>query len=189
VQATLQVETTCQAIVLECRTLAAQCNLGYETTSRTIKELAETSTAHLKKVRDDSARLIDQSRMQFVQTFRRLNMTVGGHPILAVMTAFFLVVLLSAGVTATMGWTMTGRMITKSSEASALTTQETLKPVLETIEKQTQGWEVLYQQSEAFDYYLNTLPANQRRKKRWELIEGLRQQKLKEAENMRKESD
>jgi len=189
VNVALRVEKSCQTIVVECRTLAEQCSLGYETTSTTIKELAETSMTHLTKVRDDSARMIEQSRVQFVQTFRRLNMTVGGHPVLAVMTAFFLVVLLSAGVTATMGWTMTGRMITKSSEASALTTQETLKPVLETIEKQTQGWEVLYQQSEAFDYYLNTLPANQRRKKRWELIEGLRQQKLKEAENMRKESD
>jgi hypothetical protein len=189
VQGALRVEKSCQAIALECRTLAQQCNQGYETTSTTIKELAETSTTHLTKVRDDSTQMIEQSRVRFVQTFRRLNLTVGGHSVLAVLTALFLVVLLSAGVTATMGWTMTGRMIAKSAEASALTTEETLKPVLETIAKQTRGWDILYQQSEAFDYYLNTLPGNQRSRKRSELIEGLRKQKLKEAENMRKESD
>jgi hypothetical protein len=189
VKVALRVEKSCQTIVLECRTLAQQCSQGYETSNTTIKELVETSTTHLTKVRDDSARTIEQSRVQFVQTFRHLNMTVGGHPVLAVLTAFFLVVLLSAGVTATMGWTMTNRMVAQSAEASALTTQETLKPVLETIEKQTQGWDSLYQQSEAFDYYLNTLPGNQRSRKRWELIEGMRKQKLKEAENMHKESD
>jgi hypothetical protein len=121
--------------------------------------------------------------------FRRLDMAVGGYPILAAMIALIVVVFISAGLTATMSWNLTDRMIATSAESSALTTQETLKPVLETIEKQTQGWETLYQQSEAFDYYLTTLPGNQRSKKRWELIEGMRQLKLKQAENMRKESD
>jgi hypothetical protein len=189
VQVALRVEKSCQAIVLECQTLAQQCNQGYETTSATIKELAETSTTHLTKVRDDSARMIEQSRARFVQMFRRLEMAVGGYPILAAMTVLIMVVFSSAVVTAIMSWKLTNRMIATSAEASAITTQETLKPVLETIEKQTQGWDTLYQQSEAFDYYLTTLPGNQRSKKRWELIEGMRQLKLKQAENMRKESD
>ena len=189
VEIALRAETSCQAIVLECQTLAQQCNLGYEITSTTIKELAEISTTHLTKVRDDSARTIEQSRVRFVQMFRRLEMAVGGYPILAAMIVMSVVVLSSAAVTATMSWKLTGRMIATSAEASALTTQETLKPVLETIEKQTQGWDLLYQQSEAFDYYLTTLPGNQRSKKRWELIEGMRQLKLKQAENMRKESN
>jgi hypothetical protein len=189
VNVALRAEASCQSIVLECQTLAEQCSQGYETTSTTIKELAETSTAHLTKVRDDSARTIEQSRVRFVQMFRRLDMAVGGYPILAAMIALIVVVFISAGLTATMSWKLTNRMIATSAESSALTTQETLKPVLETIEKQTQGWETLYQQSEAFDYYLTTLPGNQRSKKRWELIEGMRQLKLKQAENMRKESN
>lgn len=78
-------------------------------------------------------------------------------------------------------------VITQSVEASTATTQETLKPVIEKIEEQTRNLDVIYQQSEAFELYLTTLPANQREKRRAELLEAAKKQKA--AREARRQAD
>ncbi len=185
----LAAEKKCDEALTECRSLAQQVGQTYETASGTIQELAEAATKHVNEVKDNSEKAIDQARVKFVKTFRRLDTTLWEHPILLSMLLILMMAVVSAGVTLlTVKFTNEG-MVAQSVEASTATTQETLKPILKKIEEQTQSLDLTYQESEAFQHYLSTLPASQRDKKRAELIEGAKIQKQKAAEEARRRAD
>jgi hypothetical protein len=159
----------------------------YETASATVGELAEASTKHLKEVTEASVKTIDQARAKFVKTFRRLDTTLWDHPILLFAMMVLTTVVLSTGTSMVLSRFTTERTITTAVEASTTATQETLKPVIEKIERQTQSLDVTYQQSQAFEHYLLMLPAGQRDRKRVELIEGAKKQRA--AEDGRRRAD
>lgn len=183
----LAAEKKCEETLVECRGLAQQVGQTYETASATIEELAETATKHVNEVKDNSAKAIDHARVKFVKTFRRLDTTLWDHPILSLVVVAVMAIGLSAMTALTLNrFTMDGE-INQSIEASTTTTQEALKPLIEKIEKQTQHLDVIYQQSEAFELYLRTLPVNQRDKKLAELIEGAKKQKA--AEDDRRQAE
>jgi hypothetical protein len=176
----LAAEKKCEETLAECRSLTRQVGQTYETASGTIQELAETATKHVNEVKDNSAKAIEQARAKFVKTFRRLDTTLWDHPLLGAMIMLSLAVGLSAMTVWTLNRFTISRVINESVEASTMATQEALKPFLEKMERQTQSLDVTYQQSEAFELYLRSLPANQRDKKRAELIEGVKRQKAEE---------
>lgn len=183
----LAAEKKCQESLTECRTLVQQVGRVYETASATVGELAEASTKHLNEVTETSVRTIEQARVKFVKTFRRLDTTLWDHPILAFVMMVLMTAVLSTGITVLVGRFTTEQTVTRAVEESTMATQEALKPVLEKIERQTRHLDETYQQSEAFEHYLLTLPANQRDKKRAELIEGARKQRA--AEDARRRAD
>lgn len=183
----LAAEKKCDEALAECRSLAQQVGRTYETASATIEELAETATKHVNEVKDNSAEAIDQARVKFVKTFRRLDTTLWDHPILGMALLAFMTIVLSTLTVLTLNSSTRDGEISQSVEASTTVTQQALKPVIEKIEKQTQNLDVIYQQSEAFELYLRTLPVNQRNKKRAELIEGAKRQKA--AEDARRRAD
>lgn len=183
----LAAEKKCDEALAECRGLAQQVGQTYETASATIQELAETATKHVNEVRENSAEAIDQARVKFVKTFRRLDTTLWDHPILGLALLAFMAIVLSAMTVSTLNRFTRDGEISQSVEASTTATQEALKPVIEEIEKQTQNLDVIYQQSEAFELYLRTLPENQRDRKRAELIEGAKREKA--AEDARRRAD
>jgi hypothetical protein len=185
----LEVERACLEAAEECRVLATQCGQDYMTSSKTIEELAETSKKHLTEIKNKSVEAIKESREKYVQTFRKLTWTVGGQPVMAVLTVLVTVVLLSIGATLLANHTLTERTVEKSVEASTQATRETLKPMMKKIEEQTRSLDETYQQSQAFDYFIETLPARERRNKRDELMTGMRRQKLKEAENTQRQTE
>jgi hypothetical protein len=112
-----------------------------------------------------------------------------GHPVMSVLTVLFMIIILSIGATLLANLTLTERAVRKSVEASTEVTQETLKPMMEKIEEQPRSLDTVYQQSQAFDYFIETLPAKDRRNKRDELMAGMRRQKLKEAENTQRQTE
>lgn len=183
----LAAEKKCEEALAECRGLAQQVGQTYETASTTIEELAETATKHVNEVKDNSAKAIDQARAKFVKTFRRLDTTLWDHPILSLVVVAVMAIGLSAMTALTLNRFTRDREINQSIEASTTATQEALKPLIEKIEKQTQNLDVIYEKSEAFELYLKTLPVNQRDKKRAELIEGAKKQKV--AEDVRRRAD
>lgn len=183
----LAAEKKCQESLTECRTLVQQVGRVYETASATVGELAEASTKHLNEVTETSVRTIEQARVKFVKTFRRLDTTLWDHPVLAFAMLVLMTAVLSTGITVLVGRFTTEQTVIRAVEASTMATQEALKPVLEKIERQTRSLDETYQQSEAFEHYLLTLPANQRDKKRVELIEGARKQRA--AEDARRRAD
>lgn len=185
----LAAEKKCEEALAECRSLARQVGQTYETASGSIQELAETATKHVNEVKESSAKAIEQARTKFVKTFRQLDSTLWDHPILGVV----IMLVLTVGISAMSVWTLnrltTDRVINESVGASTTATQEALKPFLEKIERQTERLDVTYQQSEAFELYLRSLPANQRSKRRAELIEGVKSQKQPAAENARRQAE
>jgi predicted nucleic acid-binding Zn-ribbon protein len=183
----LAAEKKCEEALAECRSLAQQVGQTYETASATIEELAETATKHVNEVKDSSAKAIDQARAKFVKTFRRLDTTLWDHPLLVFVMLILMMAVVSAGTTLLTARFTNEGVITQSVEASTTTTQETLKPVIEKIEEQTRNLDVTYQQSEAFELYLTTLPANQRERKRAELLEAAKKQKA--ARDARRQAD
>jgi len=183
----LAAEAKCEEALAECRSLARQVGQTYETASATIEELAETATKHVNEVKDNSAKAIDQARAKFVKTFRRLDTTLWDHPILVFVMLILMMAVVSAGTTLLTAKFTNEGVITQSDEASTATTQETLKPIIEKIEEQTRNLDVTYQQSVAFELYLTTLPANQREKKRAELLEAAKKQKA--ARDARRQAD
>jgi hypothetical protein len=185
----LAAEKKCVETLAECRSLAQQVGQTYETASGSIQELAETATKHVNEVKDNSAKAIEQARTQFVRTFHRLDSTLWDHPLLGAVMMLILTVCLSAMTVWTLNRFTISRVINESVEASTTATQEALKPFLEKIERQTQSLDVTYQQSEAFEIYLRSLPANQRSKRRAELIEGVKSQKQPAAENARRQAE
>jgi hypothetical protein len=183
----LAAEEKCEETLGECRELARRVGQIYETASGTIQELAETVTGHVNEVRENSEQAIEQARVKFVKTFRRLDTTLWDHPILGMALLAFMTIVLSTLTVLMLNSSTRDGEISQSVEASTTATQQALKPVIEKIEKQTQNLDVIYQQSEAFELYLRTLPVNQRNKKRAELIEGAKRQKA--AEDARKQAD
>jgi flagellar capping protein FliD len=183
----LAAEKKCDEALAECRSLAQQVGQTYETASATIEELAETATKHVNEVKENSAEAIDQARVKFVKTFRRLDTILWDHPILGMALLAFMAIVLSTLTVLTLNTFTSDGEIRQSVEASTTATQEALKPLIEKIEKQTQNLDVIYQQSEAFELYLRTLPAKQRDKKRAELIEGAKMRKV--AEDARRRAD
>jgi hypothetical protein len=185
----LAVEKKCEEALVECGSLAQQVGQTYETASGTIQELAETATKHVNEVKENSAKAIEQARVKFVKTFRQLDTTLWDHPILGIV----MLTILTVGLSAMSVWTInkftTDWVINESVEASTTATQEALKPFLEKIERQTESLDVTYQQSEAFELYLRSLPANQRDKRRAELIEGVKRQKQPAAEDARRQAE
>jgi vacuolar-type H+-ATPase subunit I/STV1 len=151
------------------------------------EELAETVTKHVNEVRENSEQTIEQARVKFVKTFRRLDTTLWEHPILDVAVLAIMAIVISAVTVLMLNKFTRDGEISQSVEASTTATQEALKPLIEKIEKQTQNLDVIYQQSEAFELYLKTLPVNQRDKKRAELIEGAKREKA--TEDARKRAD
>jgi hypothetical protein len=187
--ALLAAEKKCEAALAECRSLVRQVGQTYETASATIEELAETATKHVNEVKDTSAKAIEQARAKFVKTFRRLDTTLWDHPLLGAVMMAILTVCLSAMTVWTLNRFTISRVINESVEASTTATQEALKPFLEKIERQTESLDVTYQQSEAFELYLRSLPTNQRDKRRAELIEGVKRQKQTAAEDARRQAE
>jgi hypothetical protein len=183
----LEAEKKCDEALAECRSLAQQVGQTYETASATIQELAETATKHVNEVRENSEQAIEQARVKFVKTFRRLDTVLWDHPILGMAMLAFMAIIVSTLTVLTLNRSTRDGEISQSVEASTTATQEALKPLIEKIEKQTQNLDVIYQQSEAFELYLKTLPVNQRDKKRAELIEGAKRQKA--AEDTRRRAD
>ena len=185
----LAAEKKCDEALAECRSLAQQVGQTYETASGSIQELAETATKHVNEVKESSTKAIEQARTKFVKTFRRLDSTLWDHPFLGLV----MLLSLTVGISAMSVWTLnkltTDRVIDQAVEASTTATQEALKPFLEKIGPQTQSLDVIYQQSEAFERYLRSLPANQRDKKRAELIEGVKSQKQPAAEDARRQAE
>jgi hypothetical protein len=185
----LAAEEKCEETLAQCRELARQVLQIYETASGNIQELAVTAASYVNQVRESSEEAIEQARVKFVRTFRRLDTTIWESPLLSLALAGILVVMLSA-IT---GWalnTFTGeREIRQAIKISATATQEAVTPVIEKIQRQTQNLDVIYEQSEAFELYLRSLPANQRDKKRAELIKGAKSQKQKAPEDARKQAD
>jgi hypothetical protein len=185
----LAAEEKCEEALAECRNLAQQVGQTYETASATIEELARTATKHVNEVKDNSAKAIDQARTKFVKTFRRLDTTLWDHPLLVFAMLILAMAVVSAGATLLTAKFTNEGVIAQSVEASTATTQKALEPIIEKIEKQTRSLDVTYQESEAFQHYLTTLPASQREKKRAELIEGAKRQKQKAAEDARRRAD
>jgi hypothetical protein len=185
----LAAEKKCDEALAECRSLAQQVGQTYETASGSIQELAETATKHVNEVKESSTKAIEQARTKFVKTFRRLDSTLWDHPFLGLV----MLLSLTVGISAMSVWTLnkltTDRVIDQAVEASTTATQEALKPFREKIGPQTQSLDVIYQQSEAFERYLRSLPANQRDKKRAELIEGVKSQKQPAAEDARRQAE
>ena len=172
----LEAERRCRESLTECKTLVQQVGQIYETASATVGELAEASTKHLNEVTETSVRTIEQARARFVKTFRRLDTVLWDHPLLVAVIMCLLAVVLSATTAWSLNKFTINRVIEESTAASTTATQEALKPFLEKIERQTGRLDLIYQQSEAFELYLRSLPANQRDKRRAELIEGAKRQ-------------
>lgn len=183
----LAAEKKCDEALAECRSLARQVGQTYETASATIQELAETATRHVNEVRENSEQTIEQARVKFIKTYRRLDTTFWEHPLLNMAVLAFMAIVISTATVLMLNKLTRDGEISQSVEASTTATQEALKPVIEKIEKQTQNLDVIYQQSEAFELYLKTLPVNQRDKRRAELIEGAKREKA--AEEARKRAD
>ncbi len=185
----LAAEEKCDEALIECRSLAQQVGQTYETASATIEELAETATKHVNEVRKNSEQTIEQARMKFVKTYHRVETTLWKSPLLSVVVDCIFVVVLTTMTTLTVNNFTGAGEIQQSLEATTTVTRDALKPVIEKIERQTHNLDVIYEQSEAFELYLRSLPANQRDRKRVELIEGAKRQKQKGAEDARKSAD
>jgi len=183
----LTAETKCEEAMVTCRELVRQVGQIYETASGTIQGVAVIAARYVNEVTENSEQAIEQARVKFVKTFRRLDTTLWDHPILGIALLAFMTIVLSTLTVLTLNSSTRDGEISQSVEASTAATQQALKPLIEKIEKQTQNLDVIYQQSEAFELYLRTLPVNQRNKKRAELIEGAKRQKA--AEDARKQAD
>jgi uncharacterized protein YukE len=185
----LTAEEKCEETLAECREAARQVLHIYKVASGAIQELAVTAASHVNQVRESSEEAIEQARVKFVNNFRRLDTTLWESPLLSLVLTGIMVVLLSTFTVWMLNSFIGEGEIRQASEASTIAMQEALKPVIEKIERQTQNLDVIYEQSEAFKLYLRSLPANQRDKKRAELIEGAMRQKQKAAEDARKQAD
>ena len=182
-------EEKCEETLAECREAARQVLQIYKAASGTIQELAETSIMYINAERERSEEAIEQARVKFVNNFRRLDTTLWQSPLLGLAFTGIVVVLLST-MTVWMLNSFIGEGETRQSiKASTTATQEALKPMIEKIERQTQNLNVIYEQSEAFELYLRSLPANQRDRKRAELIQGAKRQKQKAAEDAHRQAD
>ena len=176
----LKAEKSCQESLTECKTLVQQVGQTYETASATVGELAETSRKHLSEVTESSVEAVEQARAKFVKTFRRLDTTLWDHPIIVVVMVILIAAVISGGTSLMMSRFLTEQMVVRAVEASTVTTQEALNPVVEKIERQTRSLDTTFQQSEAFVHYLRTLPANQRDRKRVELLDGAERERAAE---------
>jgi hypothetical protein len=185
--ALLAAEKKCEAALAECRGLVRQVSQTYETASATVRELAETSRKHLSEVTESSVKAVERARQRFLKTFHGLDTALWEHPVLMFVMVVLIVAVVGAGSMMVVNKFANEKVIERSVEASTATTQETLKPVIEKIEDQTRNLDVIYQQSEAFELYLTTLPANQREKKRAELLEAAKKQKA--ARDARRQAD
>lgn len=185
----LAAEERCKETLAECREAARHVLQIYKAAGGAIQELTKTSTEHINEMRESSEKAIEQARVKFVNNFRRLDTTLWESPLLSLVLTGIMVVFLST-ITVWMLNRFTGDGETRQLiEASTTTTQEALKPMIEKIERQTQNLNVIYEQSEAFELYLRSLPANQRNRKRAELIEGAKRQKQKATEDARRQTD
>jgi hypothetical protein len=79
-------------------------------------------------------------------------------------------------------------MIQKSIDSSTQTTQENLAPVIKKIEEQTRDLDQIYQGNENWEYYLSTVPVNQRDNFRWKIQQAAIERKHKIASDMKKET-
>jgi hypothetical protein len=183
----LAAEKKCEAALAECRGLVRQVGQTYETASATVGELAESSMKHLSEVTESSVKAVERARQRFLKTFNGLDTALWEHPLLMFLAVVFMMAIVGAGSMVLVNRLTNEKVIERSVEASTATTKETLKPVIEKIEEQTRNLDVIYQQSEAFELYLTTLPANQREKKRAELLEAAKKQKA--ARDARRQAD
>jgi hypothetical protein len=177
-------EASCRKMVEECQRLAEQFGKPYELAGEAITNLAETARTQLFETRDTALQTMDQSKAQFVKTFRKLDGALTNHPILLIGCVLLMVGMFSASVNLLMNRWMTQRMVASSIH----NTQETLKPIVEKIQEQTRGLEQTYQQSENWEHYLSTLPYDQAQRLRWKVQQQVLEQKQKAAARMAKEN-
>lgn len=177
-------EASCREMVEECRRLAEQFGKPYEAASEAITKMAETARTQINETKDTALQTMDQSKAQFVKTFRKLDGALTNHPILLIGCVLLMVGMFSASVNLLMNRWMTQRMVA----SSIYNTQETLKPIVEKIQEQTRGLEHTYQQSENWEHYLSTLPYDQAQRLRWKVQQHVLEQKQKAAARMAKEN-
>jgi hypothetical protein len=182
----LAVEKTCKEVLASCSTMTKECGEVYRTTSATIAEITETAKTGVINAKNTSVRAIEESRAKFTSTFTRINNRLWEYPIMIMLA----LILISSAFSAVTSWVLVhmteDRLIQKSIEASTQTTQENLAPVIKKIEEQTRGLEQIYQGNENWEFYLSTLPANQRDSFRRKVQQGLIEQKQKNSSDMKK---
>jgi hypothetical protein len=181
-----QTETSCQSMIAECRKLAEQFSRPYETATEALREMTMTARAQLQETKDLAVSTVEESRMKFLKTFRRLDTTLTSHPLLLLGSVLLTTIVLSLLMSLTMNHLLTERMVSRAVEASVTNTQERLEPVLERIQDQTKSLDQTYQQSENWEYYLSTLPYDQAQKLRWKVQQQVIERKQKIAsQNLR----
>jgi hypothetical protein len=181
-----QTEKSCQEMVAECRKMSEQFNRPYEAASKTLQELTETAKAQLQETKELAMKTVEESRTKFLKTFRRLDTALTAHPLLLFGGILLVTIVLSLLMNLAVNRWMTEKMLSNSIEVSAKTTEESLQPLLETIQEQTKSLNQTYQQSENWEFYLSTLPYDQAQKLRWKVQQQVIEQKQKIAsQNLR----